>query len=581
MAIWYPGSGLTYNQYLQANSFFRDISGKVEVSKDTNKAKLNEQTKELIASNEQLSSNIELGFHSVSNTLTWGFNLIERGLNNIDSSIVSLQADFNYNMGLLIEQVQINNKILLTLIDKIDGISKILEKPTLTQAREFYHIGCDRLAKGLLDKALEAFLEAEKKNDADFFTQFAIGKLYLYGIDEDDNVFDSEKAKKHLLDAARYAKAETSVDPSFSRFAAEALFHASIAVYTQTGDEVARNNKNVEIKLLNEARALSSEALEIYPQLTECIYHLAKYAALLNDSKYSIQSLEKAIVADRKYAIKVDIDHAFDPIRKKVFDLLFRLKNEKAGEAERKIEDTKILLTKIELWHSEESIETNNLFQKCNQNVSKATNDFQTQTYFGYIDAIRHCISTIEISNEIKNLRIAQLVDEIKKNMKTAKNNLSTQMKSNKEIEVLFGEINELKNNIREDIERSAKLKKEKSDQLADESFNKILLQLQVALQKSFSVKELVVKEKELADKENKEKQLQKWKDEASLKFAKSLSLVGSIIIGIIGANSCVTKSLELNSLTDLITNFTLVSGAILGALIGALIGYVIGQFKE
>ena len=91
---------------------------------------------------------------------------------------------------------------------QLDTIHQTLQSPLLTQARELFRLGVEHYRKGLLDKALAAFLKAEEKSDVDFYLQFKIGKLYLYGRDEDANVIDLAKAESHFLLAARNANAE-------------------------------------------------------------------------------------------------------------------------------------------------------------------------------------------------------------------------------------------------------------------------------------------------------------------------------------------------------------------------------------
>lgn len=569
MSIWYLSSGITYEQYLQANSFVRDITGQVRSISHTIEAEVHEQTIKLVASNEQLARSFGSGFDSVRKTLSWGFNRIELSLQDVEASIASFNADFNYSMGLLLEQIQIHNDLMLSLIDRLDEISTTLKTPTLTQFREFYNKGCKNLTKGLLKEALEEFLDAEKKNKTDFFTQFSIGNLYLYGINEDDNVYDSEKAKHHLLLAARYAKAEIEFDPTFSRLAAEALLHASIAVYAKSGDGEARRDRKIEMKLLTEAKDLTLRALKIYPQLTECVYHLAKYSALLNDSVSSLKNLKKAIIADKKYSIKADIDHAFDPIREKVIDLQKRLKIERAKEAEIKIRTAKKLLEKLEIWHPDKSSASNNLYERCKQELFQASKDYKTQTYFGFIESLQHCEYAIELIDYTRIMRIDQLESEIENNIESAKGQITKGKKRNRRLKKLINEVNELIDEAEKlnskivELEDSIEFAEVNSDQLAYEAYNKTLAISQIALQKSKSARE----KSELFDRRN----------SASIEYVGSFSRVGAVVGGIIGMFSC------LNNYTanDMVTNFNLISGAIIGCIIAGVLGYVIGQLKE
>ena len=337
MAEYVYGSGVPYGQYLQENAYVTDITGQIKKSGEATRNQISAQTREVVASNERLSQEFGAGFDAVKGTLDFGFNRVENALGNVEASIENLNSDFNYNMGLVLEQLQIQNQLTFGILKRLDAIHKTLENPELTKAREFYNRGCERLSKGLLDKALEALLKSEEINDTDFFTQFYIGKLYLYGVNEDDNVVNTEKAEQYLRSAIRYGKAEISALPEFKRWVGEALLHTSIACYVQANDQRI-NEKTAKAKeFISEALKLAQQACEIYPSLSESQYHLAKYAALLGDEEVSVKSLEKAINADVNYCLKIEFDRDFDTMRPLVFDLFERLRLQRGGEARKRL----------------------------------------------------------------------------------------------------------------------------------------------------------------------------------------------------------------------------------------------------
>ncbi len=181
MATWYPGAGITWQQYLQANRFERDLNKAVAKNAEAISASIGLSAQSQIATVQQLQS-----------TLVGGIGSLSSGLDQ-------LGARFEYSLALLLDEARVQTEQFSQVLMELDAIRRTLESPLLTQAREFFRIGCDRLARGLLDKALQAFLEAEKKDDADFFTQLYLGKLYLNGSNEDDNVVDIGEAKKHAL----------------------------------------------------------------------------------------------------------------------------------------------------------------------------------------------------------------------------------------------------------------------------------------------------------------------------------------------------------------------------------------------
>ncbi|MFA6978022.1 MAG: hypothetical protein WC209_01765 [Ignavibacteriaceae bacterium] len=562
MSIWHPGSGITYEQYLQTNSFVKDISGQVKVSGSDIEAKVSKQTKELIASNQQLASIFGESFNSLSDKLEWGLSQIDNALHDVSYSIESLHSDFNYNMALLIDEVRINNKLFTDLLSKLDVIHKTLESPTLTQAREFYHIGCERLSKGLLDKALEAFLEAQKKNDTDFFTQFQIGKLYLYGIDEDDNILNLEEAKKHLLFAARYAKAEISVDPSFSKFAAEALLHASISIYARLGEKEIINDIEKTNSLLLEAKKLTSDAIKLCKDIPESFYHFAKYASLLSDPESSIENLETAIISDRNYAVKVDIDHAFDPIRPYVHKLLVRLKENKKIECQFKLNEVSKFWQETADWHPEERNTLSSEFSKYMLELKQAQDYFDSQTYFGFIDGILNLDQLLINFPKLKNKCIEETLDKINKLHKDAKNYLPPKDRCSKKVENIISETLAL-------IATSENL----LNKLTYESYQSSLSFAETANTKSCEAKKQYVKENEEYDQRQRQRaeaeRIQFIINSNSRDYAGTGAVLGGMIGSLAGCSSCLQKG-----------DFNLFSGGILGALLGAFLGYLLGQMK-
>lgn len=563
MSIWYP-EAMPYGEYLQANSFSKDITGQIKSSSNSLEARVTEQTRELVASNEQLAREFGNGFDSVNSTLNWGINSLENVLQDVNSSIESLHASYNYSMGLLLEEVRIHNKLLNSLLDKMDAIHKTLESPTLTQAREFYRIGCERLSKGLLDKALEAFIAAEKKNDADFFTQFQIGKLYLYGIDDDDNILDLEKAKKHLRLAARFAKAEIAVDAKFSGFAAEALLHASIAIYAQLGEKNVLEDAAKTKQLLEEAKQLASEAMTLCPHLLESFFHSAKYSAMLNEPQIAIPTLETAIIGDRNYAVKVDIDHAFDPIRPHVLALLSKLKDAKRIELQDKLNQVSQLFDKVSLWHPEESIEFAPAVSKLNGDFSKAQTHYNSETYFGFLDAILLLNPLITLLPQIKSKRIEEIEALVRQSISSARSQLPLYGKYSIDVENAMQETNNLISQSINELRRGTY-----------EAYQSAL-----ALAKSANLTSAAAHKKAGEEDEAGSRRLQeekdavarnKRRDQRSKEYAIKGALKGALSLGIIGGlfgcQSCISKG-----------DYNLFSGAILGAICGAICGAIIGE---
>lgn len=229
MSVYYSGSGLTWKQYLQADSFVQDITGQVKRSGEGIKMAISDKTRSIIASNDALAREFGAGFDSLNSTLDWGFG-------RVIGEVAELRAEFSYGMGLVLEQLRIQNRILDGILDRLDAIHETLKHPLLTQARELSKIGMDRTLKGLLQEGLEALLESAEKNRTDFLVQLQIGKLYLYGRNATDDVIDPPKAEEHLRLSARYANSEISHLPDAAKYCAEAFLHAAIACYAQANE---------------------------------------------------------------------------------------------------------------------------------------------------------------------------------------------------------------------------------------------------------------------------------------------------------------------------------------------------------
>lgn len=336
MAIWSPYSEISWRDHLKVNPYVEDVTRETRGVQN----KISQQTKDLVASNQALTRSFGEGFDSVNETLTWGIGNISSTISEVENSIHLFTANFDYNMGLVIAMLESQNALTQDLLQKLDAIHQTLKSPLLTQARELYHIGCERLKRGLLDKAVEAFHQAEDKNDTDFFTQYQLGNLYLYGINQECNVVDIIKARKHFLNAARYANAETS-EPRFTVFTAQSFFHASIACYALS---------KVNQEGLIEACDYAERARKLAPPFEEAIYHLAKFCAAMNQPERSINFLQEIIELNGTYAVKALEDSAFDNIRNRVIKLLTNLKEKYKKLAEDCITHTEELTADVMKW---------------------------------------------------------------------------------------------------------------------------------------------------------------------------------------------------------------------------------------
>ncbi len=272
---------------------------------------------------------------AMSYTLEQGFTQVQQGMGQIYFSIQDLGAQFEYGLGLIVDQLTAQNRTLVDISDTINKMYEVAKTPMRTRARELFLEGYALLGKGLLDKSLEYFHKSAEVYDVDFFTQLYIGKLYLYGKGEDCDVTDPKKAAEHLMLAVRYGKATLSEKPEMKKATAEALLHASIACYLLSmktyknsqveGAKLTEERQLIVMDKLMRALDFAYEAIELNPNLSEGHYHAAKYNALLEKLQSScdfeniedyagfcLSDLEDAIKHDRTYVLKVAADDDFD-----------------------------------------------------------------------------------------------------------------------------------------------------------------------------------------------------------------------------------------------------------------------------
>lgn len=361
MSYWYPGSSDSYEEYLKRERLLDDFEDRAR--------KVGTEVSEYAGA--ELES-------------------VKRSVYDVQSQLTEFNANFKYTMGLLIKQISWNSEVLNGLVDKVDGVKKILESPKLTQAREYFWFGKDNFDKGLLIEALRFFLESEKEYNADYFTQSMLGTLYLYGVNLYDDVVDPVKAEQHFRLAARYANAEKKRDEGFTKLEVESLFHASIAIYVQLGEKSISNDKEKSKVLLSNARKLAIEASELYREgiFLESEYHVAKYSSLLEEPEIAIPVLKKVILANRDYKKKAEEDPAFEPVRAYVTATISNLRKSRKNESQKLLELNELFrdfFLRIGLDNSSSYMAAFSMFSS---EVDLAKGQITNDNYFGFLDAI-------------------------------------------------------------------------------------------------------------------------------------------------------------------------------------------------
>lgn len=299
----------------------------------------------------KFSSTLSSSDEIVNNFLDNRFSETTSSLNEISCNIKEFHSDFNYGISLLITKIEIQEDLLRSIVEKLDLIHETLKHPLLTEAAELREIGLRRFSNGLFDKALEAFLYSERKYDTDFVVQYHIGKLYLFGKDEDIDLIDYDKAKKYFKNAARYANAEIEKLPEVSFKIAESFFYASISSYVHSSEELVQNNAEKAKLLLQEALELSKKAIEVSDNFDQAFYHCAKYNALLKNKFEMLKYLKSAIELDKQYCLKVYTDPDFNVYKSDIDTLIKKMTNELNSICQKNLSKAYDLYNELEMWH--------------------------------------------------------------------------------------------------------------------------------------------------------------------------------------------------------------------------------------
>lgn len=233
------------------------------------------------------------------------------GLEAIAEGIAGFGAAFDIAMGNMLWTVQTQQEDLNEILATLRTEKFELETSTFRQRAEQAYIS------GRYAKALTDFLEAEKRNRRDFSVLRSIGKIYLY------HKFDFAAALEYFEKCAKAAA------PYSHEHAAEALMFAGWVCYLRREDAAAIS--------------YAQDAIEMNPCLTEAYYLHAKLAASGADAQLAVPSLEKALIADRRYWTKVEKDQDFDSIRLALENIHIRLRDKAKGEAENILQPQEII----------------------------------------------------------------------------------------------------------------------------------------------------------------------------------------------------------------------------------------------
>ena len=180
----------------------------------------------------------------------------------LGNRVSELRDDLNLGFSLLAYRLEAQESQLNAVLQRLASIEHAVNNPMLTRAREQFRLGRQCLRRGLRAQALAKYGAAETLYDVDFVVQLEIGKLYLYGYDEDDIRTDLHLAERHLLLARKYALAAQVDLRGIPAMAGEALLHLSQVSYVRASEAALAGQPEREREFLEGALVRLESAAE-------------------------------------------------------------------------------------------------------------------------------------------------------------------------------------------------------------------------------------------------------------------------------------------------------------------------------
>src|ERR1043166_5061418 len=285
MSSYVFGTSLSYNDYLQAQSFESSI-----------KATIDSSTRQLIATHEELTAGQIIAIESSTRALeeiSYDLYHIERTLNDLNASIYWGFSEVLATMG--------------RMADSLEELIRIAKNPSKNWAYEQFDDARDAYRKGLYEEALE-YLDRAINGYKDhlgykleYRFHYLLGTIRIGSFrNNSPTIVDLAQAKSAFLNAAKYAAHD------FPREAARGFLAVAWAAYWRGEiDEAETYTK----------KAIQSRWAEPYFQLAKILMHRG-------DADRALDPLRQAIVLDRDYAIKAATDGDFRHHKPRVYALI-------------------------------------------------------------------------------------------------------------------------------------------------------------------------------------------------------------------------------------------------------------------
>ena len=285
---------------------------------------ISSQTSVIVASNKALAQTYQQGFNELGNTIDMGFS-------GISNKLGYMSASFSFGLDRISDTLKGMSK---DICDKLDAIHDIVNNPLLTQSRELFRRAIVSYNKGFFEEALEDVQAAVEKYKTDYISWFLMGKIYAFGAGEFSNVINLEKAINAFNQAAKYNSPNITESTDARLLSAEIYFYLGVAQYSQS-NELSRNKKKTEaVEMLDKALKSFERSFQYSDKMFESLSNVARCKVLLGQKEDALYDLEKLVLLDRNYCIKIFSDADFSDVLEEFTALINRLKHEFFTDAE-------------------------------------------------------------------------------------------------------------------------------------------------------------------------------------------------------------------------------------------------------
>jgi len=339
-------SSMDYRQYIEKQT--KNIGADIKQSTDRVEESMirmqtgvqtaiNTQTSAIVASQDALSQTFQQGFDKVNNTLDMGFTGISNQLGYMTSA-------FSFGLDRISDNIK---RMSYEICDRLYAIQNISSNPLLTQSQELYRRAIENYNKGFFEEALEDIQLSVEKNKTDYMSWFLMGKIFAFGAGEFSNVIDLEKAIHAFTQAAKYNSPYISNSNDARLLAAEIYFYLGAAQYSQSNEFWRIEKKAEAIEMLGKALKSFEQSFNYSQNMLESLFNIVRCKVLQGQKEPALKDLEKLILRDRNYCLKVLSDNDFSEISNDSIALINSLKQRVFAEADGKYKKLASLITEL------------------------------------------------------------------------------------------------------------------------------------------------------------------------------------------------------------------------------------------